>query len=287
VDEVNWDRTVFTLICPDAVARHRGFAVLERIESAGFTPVAWRMIWHRPADLDWFHERNITQVWKAYRYRLVDQLFALGPCVAMLVTDQYGTGSHERLRQAKGASDPVLSGPGTIRGDLGSINAMLSLMHCSDSGADSARESAIFAGPGGFAHGGDPGELRTILRLLEVSRPREDRGYHAVLAGLRTKVLAGAWDDLPRPVLKTVGAMLEAGVAELTAQGNGARLAALLPEAHPLATLLEADFTPHSPGPDPRRVAALLALFGTGIDEWESLVLATSRQFTPRGLDHT
>jgi hypothetical protein len=204
----------------------------------------------------------------------------------MLVADQYPAGdrqqsSHERLRLAKGPSDPSRSGPGTIRGDLGSINAMLSLMHCADSPADSAREGPIFAGPGGFTHG-DPAELRTMLGLLEMSRPREGRGYREVLAGLRARALAGAWDDVPRPVRKTAGAMLEAGVAELAAPASGERLAALLPDAHPLAALLGADFTPRSPGPDPQRVNVLLATFGTGIDDWESLVLATSRQFLPR-----
>jgi nucleoside diphosphate kinase len=289
VDEIDSNRTVFTLICPDALARHLGVAVLERIEAAGFAPVAWRLLWHRPADLDSFHEQNITQVWKAYRYRLVDQLFAFGPTVAMLVADQYPAGdrhqnSHERLRLAKGPSDPARSGPGTIRGDLGSINAMLSLMHCADSAADSARESPIFAGPGGFTCG-DQGELRTMLALLEMSRQREDRGYREVLAGLRARTLAAAWEDLPRPVRKTAGVMLEAGVAELAAPGSGERLAALLPDAHPLAALLGADFTPRSPGPDPTRVNVLLATLGTGIDDWESLVLATSRRFPPRRLD--
>jgi nucleoside diphosphate kinase len=292
VEEVDWDRTVFALICPDALAMHLGLAVLERIESEGFTLVAWRVLWHRPADLDSFHEQNITQAWKAYRYRLVDQYFAFGPTVALLMADQCPAGDqqhscHERLRLAKGPSDPAGSGPGTIRGDLGSINGMLGLMHCSDSAADSARESAVFAGPGGFAGGGDPGELRTMLALLELSVPRQDRGYREVLAGLRARAIAGAWEDLPRPVQKTAGAMLEAGAAELAAPGSGERLAALLPDAHPLAALLAADFTPSSPGPDPKRVNLLLATFGTGIDEWESLVLATSRRFTPRGLDHS
>jgi hypothetical protein len=84
-------------------------------------------------------------------------------------------------------------------------------------------------------------------------------------------------------VRKTASAMLAAGQAEFTAAGGGERLAALLPDAHPLADLLRADFTPLSPGPDPDRVATALAPFGTGIDAWESLVLATSRRFWPRG----
>ena len=281
--DADWDRTVFALIGPDAVARHLGPAVLARIGSTGFAPFAWRVLWHRPAGLDAFHEVNIAHSWQAYRYRLVDRLFAFGPFVAMLLTDQRpgGTG-HQRLKQAKGSSDPARSGPGTIRGDLGSINAMLSLLHTADSAADSAAESAVFAGPGGFASG-DPSELHTLLAMLQVGRPREDRGYRDVLAGLRARSLVAAWDDLPRPVRKTASAMLEAGQAEFAAPGSGERLAALLPDAHPLLDLIRADFTPSSPGPDPERAAAALAPFGTGIDAWECLVLATSRRFWPRG----
>lgn len=282
------ETAVFTLICPDALARHLGVAVLDRIESAGFAPVAWRVLWHRPDDLDWFHERNISHAWQAYRYRLVDQLFAFGPAVAMLVADQrQGTGqgagqhSHERLRRVKGPSDPASSGPGTIRGDLRSINAMLSLLHCADSPADTAGESAVFTGPAGFTRGDEEGP-RGMLTLLELSKPREDRGHRAVLAGLRARTLAAAWDELPRPVRKTAAALLAAGAAELAAPGSGERLAGLLPGSHPLAALLAADFTPRSPGPDPARVNLLLGPLGTRIDDWESLVLATSRRFQPR-----
>lgn len=289
MNEIDPSQTVFALICPDALARHLGVAVLERIESAGFAPVAWRVLWHRPADLDSFHEQNITRVWQAYRYRLIDQLFAFGPTVALLLADQHLAGDgqqsgHDRLRLAKGPSDPASAGPGSIRGDLGSINAILSLMHCADSAADSVRESRVFAGPGGFARG-DQGALRTMLALLETNRQREDRGYREVLAGLRARTLAAAWEDLPRPVRKTAGVMLEAGVGELAAPGSGERLAALLPDTHPLAALLGADFTPRSPGPDLERVSVLLATLGTGVDDWERLVLATSRRFPPRRSD--
>lgn len=70
--EVDWDRTVFVLICPDGVVRHCGFPVLDALAAAGFAPLAWQVLWHRPDDLDSFHERNITSAWQAYRYRLVD-----------------------------------------------------------------------------------------------------------------------------------------------------------------------------------------------------------------------
>lgn len=287
MDDLDSDRTVFALISPDALARHLGIAVLDRMEALGFVPVSWRILWHRPADLDSFHGRNISQAWQTYLYRLVDQLFAFGPTIALLLADEWpgaDQASHQRLRLAKGASDPDLAGPGSIRGDLASINAMLALMHSADSVADSAAESAVFFGPQVHSHGADVDELRTLLGLLQESRPPEQRGYQRVLAGLRARSLAAAWDDLPRPVRKTAGAMLEAGESELASAATGERLASLLPAAHPLTDVLVPDFTPGSPGPDVERVAAVLRLHGTDIDAWESLVLATSRRFWPRGV---
>lgn len=284
VGDVDWDRTVFMLICPDALARHRGSAILGALAAVGFEPSGWRVLWFRPDDLDSFHERNIANAWEAYRYRLVDQLFAFGPAIALLMTDvrpQASQDSHDRLRLVKGPSDPARSEPGTIRADFRSINAMLALMHSSDSPADSVRESAVFGARDGLVSG-DLDDLATVLGLLEASKPREERDYVDVVAGLRARSLAAAWPELPRPVRKTATAMLEAGPAELAAPGSGERLSSLLPAAHPLADLLRADFTPGSPGPDPDRVGVLLAAYGTGIDEWERLVLASSRRFWPR-----
>jgi len=286
LDDIDWERTVFALIAPDALARHLGGTVLDRIEAVGYRPVAWQSIWHRPADLDFFHAQHIEHAWQTYLYRLVDQLFAFGPTIALLVADERQAGaenSYHRLRKAKGASEPAEAGPGTIRGDLGSTNVMLALMHSSDTVADAQRESSVFFGPGGVTRGADPQELRNLIAMLEMTGQAERRGYREVLAGLRARMLAAAWDELPRPVRKTAEAMLEAGVDGLAGSGSGDRLADMLPEAHPLTAALRAEFTPSSPGPEPERVQNLLRTYGTGLDPWEALVLATSRRFPPRG----
>jgi nucleoside diphosphate kinase len=285
VQDLNWDRTVFALIGPDALSRHLGGAVLSRIEGAGYRPVAWKVIWHRPAELDFFHEQHISHAWQAYLYRLVDQLFAYGPTVALLVADERpdSADSHQRLRLVKGASEPAGAGPGTIRGDLGSINVMLSLMHSADSPADARHESSVFFGQEGVKPGGDPAELRSLLALLQLAGQAERRDYAGVLAGLRARALAAAWDELPRPVRKTTETMLEPGAGGLAGAGSGERLADLLPVTHPLAAILRAGFTPQSPGPDPERARLVLRSYGTDLDSWEMLVLATSRRFQPRG----
>ncbi|WFE22501.1 nucleoside-diphosphate kinase [Solwaraspora sp. WMMD937] len=294
-EAVDWERTVFMLLAPDALARHLGGQIVDRVVDQGFQPMAWRVLWHRPANLDAFHERNITQVWKAYLYRLVDQLFDFGPTVALLVRDVRPDPrhpSHARLRLAKGASDPADASPGTIRADLGSINVMLALMHSSDTPADSQRESAVFTdgqfgvgsgvgGRGGY-DGGDPADLRTLLDLLSRSAPAERRGYPQVLAGLRARVLALAWPGLSDSARRGAADLLAGDLSGLAAAGAGEKAAGLLAGGHPLAPILTAEFTPDQPGPDPARVQELLAVHGARLDPWERLVLATSRRFAPR-----
>ena len=281
--DLDWDTTVFVLLAPDALARHHGRAVLDRLARAGYAPVGWRLLWHRPADLDAFHEQNITRAWKAYLYRLVDRLFAYGPTVALQVADQRaapGRNSHARLRAVKGGSEPADSAAGTIRGDLGSINAMLALMHSADTPADSRHESAVFTGDQGFEYG-DPAGLRAALELLERGGVPERRGYPQVLAGVRARLLAAAWPELGAPARATVAGLL-AGGADLAAAGTGGRLAEVLPAGHPLRAVLCHDFSPDDPGPDIDRIRPVLRPYGTDLDPWEDLVLATSRRFSPR-----
>jgi nucleoside diphosphate kinase len=283
VGEVDWSRTVFVLIASDAVTRRLGGAVLDRLTGIGYVPAGWRVLWHRPADLDAFHEKNITTAWRAYFYRLVDRLFAFGPTVAVLLRDERTTGdSHQRLREAKGASEPAEAAAGTVRADLGAVNAMLALMHSADSPADSARESAVFLGADRVRGTGDPAELRALLALLDGAGPAERRGYPQVLAGVRARLLAAVWDRLAPQARREAMSALHGGIAELARPGAGDRLAAWLPGDDPIREVLGSDFTPQRPGPDLDRVRPLLRLHGTDLDPWEDLVLATSRRFEPR-----
>lgn len=280
MDDVDWDRTVFSLIAPDALARHLGGEVLRRYGSLGFRPVAWTVLWRRPAGLDAFHERNITEVWKAYLYRLVDRTFAFGPTVALLLRDDApveGLASHQRLRAAKGASEPGDAAGGTIRGDLRGVNVMLGLMHSADTPADSRREWAIFGGADG--HRNDPADLPRVLALLERSRPAETRGYPEVLGGLRARLLAALWADLAPDARERATALLD---GDLAAAGLGERLADLVPADHPLTPVLRCEFEPDGPGIEMDRLHLLLALHGLDLDRWEDLVLATSMRFTPQ-----
>lgn len=285
MDDTDWERTVFVLIAPDALARHLSVEILDRLARIGFRPLGWKVLWQRPAGLDAFHEQNITQAWQAYLYRLVDRLFGFGPAVALLVEDAaavIGVTSHDRLRQVKGASEPADAPAGTIRADLESINAMLALMHSADTPADSQRESVVFSGSAGF-HRGDPAELTTLLGLLELAGPAERRGYDAVLAGLRTRIVAVLWDELSVAVREKVRIAQEKGVSGLASPELGTELVELLPRAdHPLASVLQCEFHAGAVGMDLEQVRYLLRAYGADLDPWEDLVLATSTRFTPR-----
>jgi nucleoside diphosphate kinase len=283
--DVNWDRTAFGLICPDAIVRHLGVPIMRRLAEHGFTPLAWTCLWHRPEGLDAYFERNITEVWRGYLYRLADQVFGFGPTIALLLYDEApvdGLGSHQRLRAVKGSSEPAKATAGTIRGDFGSINVSLGLMHSSDSGPESKRETEVFVGRDVLPAGQEPTDLYALLGLLESARPAERREYDDVLAGVRCRFVAAVWGELPLAARELADKLRAGGVAAMAATGAGAQLADLLPAGHPLDPVLRCEYLAGEPVIDMARVRALLRAYGTDLDPWEDLVLATSMRFEPR-----
>ncbi|GII85590.1 hypothetical protein Ssi03_35800 [Sphaerisporangium siamense] len=278
---IDWQRTVLVLLPPDALERHLCSPVLDTLERHGFAPVRYEVLWHRPPGQDAFHERNITSVWKAYFYRQVDLVFDLGPTLALLVEerphDDRAPGSaHARLREIKGASHPSEAAPGTIRRDLRAVNAMLGVVHTSDSPEDSLREASVFFGPGLGTAVDDPAELRGLVALLESGAPAETREYDDVVTGLRSRVVAAVWTELTADGRKAAPEL-----ARATHAGAGAELAALLPAGHPLAELLSCEYLPGHPQVDLARAAKRMAPYGLTLDPWEHAVLKTSMTFPP------
>jgi nucleoside diphosphate kinase len=277
VTEIAWDRTVFVLLPPDALMRHLCTPVLDRLEEHGFEPVRYEVLWHRPPNQDAFHESKITSAWKAYFYRQVDLVFDLGPSLALLVEDRCAEDSHLRLRALKGASDPALAAPGTIRRDLRGVNVMLDIVHSSDTPGDSRHEAGVFFGPEyGTPLDRDRTELRALVATLEAGIPKESRAFDDVLIGLRSRIAAAVWHELDAGARR-----LAPGLAESGRLGTGAELAALLPGGHPLAEVLACEFLPDQPKVDVRRAAARLAVYGVALDPWERAVLQTSMLFPP------
>jgi nucleoside diphosphate kinase len=283
--DVDWERTVFTLIPPDALTRGLGGQVLDRFIGAGFTPVASAVVWKRPQNLDEYNARNITEVWKAYLYRMVDLLFAYGPTVALLMRDDQPPEeltSHQRMRQLKGASSPSDALPGTIRGDLRAINVTCDLVHASDTPADSQHEAVSFADELGWSGLAGDG-ARDLIGLTMAGYPREERGFDQVLACVRARVAGAVWADLTPPGQELALSWQGGQVAEIAAPGAGADLAALLrdPGHHPLAPLLRCEFQPDSPRVDLAGLGHVLRGFGGHLDRWEELVLTSSMWFRP------
>lgn len=294
-EPADWERCAFMILGPDALARHLALPVLRRLAGAGFVPVAYRVLWARPEELDEFNARNIRDVFDAYLYRMVDLLFAFGPSVAMVVEDRGGDpeDSHARLKRLKGASDPHDAEPGTIRRDFAATNAVVSVVHSSDSVQDSIRECGVFCSPRGpipLPDGPEgAGELESVCALVQAALHRETRGFDQVLGGLRARIGAALWDELRSPgraLLRewTDPDPSEPGTLErFAAPGAGRRLAESLHAGmeHPLAPVLAAEFQPGWPALDMHRARHLLGAHQVPFDRWEDLLLSSSTWFRP------
>lgn len=281
-DAIDWPHTVFALICPDALARGVGRPAYDRFVAAGYTPVAAAVQWIRSPTLDEYNERNITEVWKAYLYRLIDLVFAYGPTVGLLLRDDSsGADSHQRLRPVKGASRPADALPGSVRGDLRAINVSLDLVHSADTPAESRTESAAFIAADSWRACDDPAAVRDWIGLVEAGYRREDREFDHVVADVRARVAGAVWTDLD-PAGRALALEWAGGdVATIAAPGAGAGLAAHLDPRHPLVPLLGCEFRPDQPRVDLDRAVHTLGHYGAGLDRWEHLVLASSMRFDP------
>ncbi|CAM5603898.1 nucleoside-diphosphate kinase [Streptomyces canarius] len=286
MSDLDYRRTALLLITPDAVRRHLSAEVLRRLDVAGFR-VAGHRLWHTaPGDLDAFHRRNAPVARDPALYRLIEDLFALGPLIALAVQEGTGHppyGVHRRLAELKGRGDPAYAAPGSIRKDLRSINTVLNIVHSSDDAEDTAREAVPFLEGG---HGPlETGEsaLRRSLYLAEHGHPAETRLFEDVLAGVRTRVLAAVWGRI-QPARRALAESRPAfrDAALLGGPEGSELLTAVLPAGHRLGGIVD----PPPPGgecPADRRELELdaLAELGVVLDPWERLVLATSRYYPP------
>jgi len=124
------------LVKPDAVRRSLIGEVLSRFERKGLKIVAMKMI-HMDRKLAESHYAVHKD--KPFFGELVDFIIS-GPIVAAVIE---GERAIEAARFVMGATDPVKSNMGTIRGDLG-LNISNNLVHGSDSEENAAQEIANF-----------------------------------------------------------------------------------------------------------------------------------------------
>jgi nucleoside-diphosphate kinase len=130
------EQSTLLIIKPDAVRRGLVGEILSRLERKGLRIDDLRMMRIDPdlADRHYAEHRD-----KPFFGELVDFITS-GQVIVAKVT---GRDAVSVLRSMMGATDPSNAGPGTIRGDFGSVITE-NLVHGSDSPESAARELELF-----------------------------------------------------------------------------------------------------------------------------------------------
>ena len=128
------------LVKPDGVRRGLTGEVIRRVEAKGYRLVALEL---RPATPELLAEHYAEHEGKPFYEPLVEFMLS-GPVAAMVLE---GERCIEGFRSLAGATDPTVSAPGTIRGDLGrdwGEKVQQNIVHGSDSPESAAREITIW-----------------------------------------------------------------------------------------------------------------------------------------------
>ena len=285
MDELNYGTTALMLITPDAVQRGLSAEVVRRVGLAGFRVVGHRPWYTAPDNLDAFHRRNGPVDRDPRLYRLVEQLFALGPLLALAVQeggDHQPDQVHQRLKVLKGLGDPAYAAPGSIRNDLRSMNTILNIVHSSDDAEDTAREASWFleAGPGRLET--DPAALARSLYSIESGRSADDRCFQEILGGVRGRLLTALRPRLSAAQRRAIGDHRGPdALHHLGGQAGSEWLTEVLPLDHGLQGLVDPPLPGDRSNTAPQIETGRLAEFRVSLDPWEHLVLATSRYYPP------
>ncbi|MGE0462396.1 MAG: nucleoside-diphosphate kinase [Vicinamibacterales bacterium] len=102
----------FAIIKPDAVRKQAAGQILARIEGAGFTVRAMRMIHMSKAEAEGFYHVHRE---KPFFGGLTD-FMSSGPCIVMCLE---APDAIKQWRDLMGATDPAKAAPGTLRKDFG------------------------------------------------------------------------------------------------------------------------------------------------------------------------
>jgi len=126
----------FAIIKPDAVKKGVTGQILARIEAAGFTVRAMRMIHMSKGEAEGFYYVHKARPF----FGGLTDFMSSGPCVVMCLE---ADGAIKKWRDLMGATDPAKADPGTIRKDLGqSVEA--NATHGSDAPETARTEIAYF-----------------------------------------------------------------------------------------------------------------------------------------------
>ncbi len=102
----------FAIIKPDAVKNRTAGQILARIEAAGFTVRAMRMIHMSKKEAEGFYYVHKARPF----FGGLTDFMSSGPCVVMCLE---ADGAIKKWRDLMGATDPAKAEPGTMRKDFG------------------------------------------------------------------------------------------------------------------------------------------------------------------------
>jgi nucleoside-diphosphate kinase len=125
------ERTL-VLVKPDGVSRGLAGEVISRIERKGLTLAALEL---RTVERAVAEQHYAEHAGKPF-YESLLEFITSGPLVAMVVE---GERAIEAFRQLAGATDPVRSATGSIRGDF-AVEVQYNIVHGSDSPESAKRE---------------------------------------------------------------------------------------------------------------------------------------------------
>lgn len=124
---------------PDAVGKKVVGKIVERLESAGFTLTAARLV--RPTEelMSSFYAEHQGKPFFPGLLRFITS----GP---LLVMAWRGENAVAKIREMIGATNPAAAAPGTLRGQFGTDNRR-NLVHASDAPASGERETKFWFTP--------------------------------------------------------------------------------------------------------------------------------------------
>jgi len=129
------ERTLF-MVKPDGVARGLVGEIVSRVERRGLTIRAMRLLRVTSEQAAEHYEEHSEKPF----YPGLVEFITSGPVLAMVIE---GDAAVATVRGMMGATNPLDSAPGTIRGDY-ALEIGENIVHGSDSPANGAREVAIY-----------------------------------------------------------------------------------------------------------------------------------------------
>ncbi|HPG38284.1 MAG TPA: nucleoside-diphosphate kinase [bacterium] len=129
------ERTL-AILKPDCLQKKLVGAVLSRIEQAGFSIIAARILHLTPTQAEAFYSVHLGKPF----YPGLIEFMTQGPCMVAVLEKDNAISDYRALM---GNTDPALAAPGTIRHEY-ATTIRYNIVHGSDSHENAGREIAFF-----------------------------------------------------------------------------------------------------------------------------------------------